>query len=347
MQNQDFPIPSTYSRIIARVLELPEKELPRLLAGTGLATDILMPGDETYVSGKQLLTILENGQRLRGSPDFGLRLGQQLQLSAHGPLGYLALSSPDLISALEAMQDYLPTRLPFVSIEVRREPEWIACEYKYRMDMERSPQAQHIMSESFAMVLQSVVEEVLGYELEQGQISFEHNAPVHQHLYGEYLHSPFSFSRNSTAFRIPIELARAPNASGDSEAYRLTQQLCNKLLEQQPPTSGSMADQVRTLFLLRPIEAMTETEVAKALFVSKRTLARRLDAEHTNYRKIREQFLQALAQRYLLEPGQTVDSVAASLGYNDAAAFRKAFRRWTGITPKLFRQHIAGINPPG
>ena len=43
----EFPIPSTYSRIIARMLGLQERELPYLLAGTGLTPDILMPGDDT------------------------------------------------------------------------------------------------------------------------------------------------------------------------------------------------------------------------------------------------------------------------------------------------------------
>ena len=40
-------IPSSYSRITARELGLQERDLPRLLQGTGLAVDILMPGDET------------------------------------------------------------------------------------------------------------------------------------------------------------------------------------------------------------------------------------------------------------------------------------------------------------
>jgi AraC-like DNA-binding protein len=93
--------------------------------------------------------------------------------------------------------------------------------------------------------------------------------------------------------------------------------------------------------LLRPIESIAEADIANGLFVSKRTLARRLEAEGSSYRRIRENFLEELARRYLLEPRQTVETVAAPLGYHDAAAFRKAFKRWTGITPKEFRQGAA------
>ena len=48
------------------------------------------------------------------------------------------------------------------------------------------------------------------------------------------------------------------------------------------------------------------------------------------------------ARRYLLESKQTVDSVAALLGYYDAAAFRKAFRRQHGMTPSAYRQRHRG-----
>jgi AraC-like DNA-binding protein len=44
-----------------------------------------------------------------------------------------------------------------------------------------------------------------------------------------------------------------------------------------------------------------------------------------------------LASRYLLESNQTVDSVAAMLGYYDAAAFRKAFRKQHRMTPREYR----------
>jgi hypothetical protein len=99
-------IPSSYSRIVARELGLHERDLPRLLRGTGLSTDILLPGDETRLSGRQQLRIIDNGQRMLEAPEFGLRLGRQLNPTAHGPLGYLALSSPDLITALESLRDF-------------------------------------------------------------------------------------------------------------------------------------------------------------------------------------------------------------------------------------------------
>jgi AraC-like DNA-binding protein len=333
----DFLLPSTYSRIVARVVNLQERDLGKLLHNTGLPESILMPGDETHISGEQQLQILMNGRRLLDSPEFGLRLGKQLQPSAHGPLGYLALSSPDLLSALQALAHYLPLRMPWVAVDLSMEDGFIYCQLRFRLSVQDNLFAQTTIGECFAMVIQSLVETVLGRTAHEAVITFEHAAPAHEVIYGDYLHAPFTFEGDSNRYQLPAELAGTPNVAGDNEAHRLTQQLCNKLLEQTPRSASSLADRVRTLLLLRPIESTTEAEVASSMFMSRRTLARRLTAEGTGYRQIRDQFLQELASRYLLEANQTVDTVAASLGYHDAAAFRKAFRRWTGTTPREFR----------
>src|SRR5204862_456775 len=47
------------------------------------------------------------------------------------------------------------------------------------------------------------------------------------------------------------------------------------------------------------------------------------------------------ARRRLPSPRQTVDSVAASVGYASADAFRRAFERRFGIAPSAYRKRFA------
>ena len=332
----EFPIPSTYSRIIARILGLQERQLPTLLNGTGLATDILMPGDETYITGQQQLRVMANGQRILNSPAFGLYLGAQLQPSAHGPLGYLALSSPDLMGSLESLRDFLPVRLPLVSLEISMDADWLVCALQIKLAAKYA--VRRAMCESFVLVVQALVEEVLGRHVTEAQIEFDHPEPPYRSLYNQYIHAPFSFSCDRVAYRIPASMAHAPNTCGDSEAYRVAQDFCTKLLKNRPHFKRSISDSVRTLLLAQPQGTADEESVARALYVSKRTLARRLRGEDTSYRAIREQALSELSGRYLLESKQSIESIAALLGYHDSAAFRKAFKRWRGTTPSEFRR---------
>ena len=272
MQSQDsYFIPSTYSRIAARELGLQERDLPRLLQGTGLPTDILLPGDETHIAGWQQLRVLDNAHRMLGSPEFGLRLGRQLQPSAHGPLGYLALSSPDLLTSFESLRDFLPTRIPFVSLDFTLGDEWLRCSLV--IGLEANHDERRILHECFALVVQSFAEAVLGRALTEGGIELAHPRPSYHESYRDYLHSPVYFDRLANLFLLPAELARVPNVSGDPHSYAVAQDLCRKMLDQVPATSLSTTDRVRRLLLSQTPGSLTEADVARALFISKRTLA--------------------------------------------------------------------------
>ena len=107
-------------------------------------------------------------------------------------------------------------------------------------------------------------------------------------------------------------------------------------LHRNPAAAAS--DQVRRLLLSQTPGSVTESDVARAMFISKRTLARRLEGEGNSYRNIREKLLAELAGRHLRDSGLSVEALAALLGYSDTAAFRKAFRRWYGQTPSDYRQ---------
>jgi len=329
-------IPSSYSRIVARELGLQERDLPRLLRKTGLPVDILLPGDETRLTGRQQLQVLDNAQGMLASPELGLRLGRQLQPSAHGPLGYLALSSPDLITSLESLRDFLPARLPMVKLDLALQDDWLCCSLEIKLEANR--EERRILHECFALVIQSFVEAILGREVTESTIEMAHPRPAYHAVYADYMHSPVSFACTGTRYLLPAKLARVSNVSGDPASYALAQDLCLKLLQQVPHTAVSSADRVRHILLMRTPGSVTETDVARAMYISKRTLARRLEREGDSYRQIREKLLSEMAARHLQESGLSVEAVAAMLGYNDAAAFHKAFRRWYGQSPGQFRR---------
>lgn len=336
MEPKALRIPSSYSRIIARMLELQERDLPDLLSGTGLPVNILLPGDETHITGAQQIQIIDNGHRLLGGPGFGLALGQQLGPSSHGPVGYLSLASPDLLGALMAFAEFIPARLPIIKLRVTLQDDWLHC--SYQILLQAPAYIRQSLAESFAVSVQAIVEEILRRNAHEAEIAFRHARPDYANRYDTVLHGTQVFDQQAVYYRLPSALARVPNPSGHSEAFRVTRDLCNSLLAAQGQASKPVSDQVRTLLLTRPQGGVTEEEVARAMFVSKRTLARRLQQEGSGYRQIRDEVLCELASQFLRQTNRSVESVSASLGYHDSAAFRKAFRRWTGRTPSQFRK---------
>ncbi|HVP29803.1 MAG TPA: helix-turn-helix transcriptional regulator [Myxococcota bacterium] len=76
----------------------------------------------------------------------------------------------------------------------------------------------------------------------------------------------------------------------------------------------------------------TLADVARKLGVSPRTLRRRLAEVNTTYRQQLDDVLAARALDLLAE-GIRSEEIAHSLGFSDASAFRRAFKRWTGRSP--------------
>jgi AraC-like DNA-binding protein len=82
-------------------------------------------------------------------------------------------------------------------------------------------------------------------------------------------------------------------------------------------------------------------EAAAALFICKRTLARRLKAEGTSFRQLRDGILSQQAIGYLRDSSVSVEAIAELLNYHDSANFRREFKRWFGVTPDQYRRRSA------
>jgi AraC-like DNA-binding protein len=57
--------------------------------------------------------------------------------------------------------------------------------------------------------------------------------------------------------------------------------------------------------------------------------------------ELREQLLKSLGTDYLRDTTLSVEAVAVLLNYHDSSSFRRAFKRWTQMTPQQFRQCAA------
>jgi AraC-like DNA-binding protein len=76
---------------------------------------------------------------------------------------------------------------------------------------------------------------------------------------------------------------------------------------------------------------------AATLFVSERTLKRRLQEENASFQNLVDQVRLERARELLTGTSLSLNQIAEVLGYADAANFTRAFKRWTGVSPSHYR----------
>ncbi|MEL0251627.1 MAG: AraC family transcriptional regulator, partial [Novosphingobium sp.] len=95
------------------------------------------------------------------------------------------------------------------------------------------------------------------------------------------------------------------------------------------------------LRLLSPEEWPSFSELASCLITTPSTLRRRLADEGVSYQSIKDEIRRERATAQLRSGNRPIVEIAEELGFSDPSTFYRAFKKWTGITPSLYREPIS------
>ncbi len=162
-----------------------------------------------------------------------------------------------------------------------------------------------------------------------------------QHLANFAAQSRFLFGRKpefgtAALLELPLATLRAPLMRRPGEVERFTRRLLPALIS--PGPAGNFEARLRGLLsAAEPFAGLSETETAKALGISRQTLARRLAALDATFLGIRDDLRRDLACTLLARGAVSVAELAERLGYSEPSAFQRAFKQWTGLPPGAYR----------
>jgi len=140
----------------------------------------------------------------------------------------------------------------------------------------------------------------------------------------------------------PLEVIDRSLPTGCDELASNADRMVSTYLERIAP-GAVVTDQVRHVVadLLADGE-VSSSRVAARLAMSARTMQRRLKDEGTSFRDVVTNVRVTMAKRSMDAGTTSVQVLADQLGFSDAAAFRRAFKRVTGLTPAAYTSAIAG-----
>ncbi|MEE4191038.1 MAG: AraC family transcriptional regulator ligand-binding domain-containing protein [Halieaceae bacterium] len=317
----------------------------RVLEGTGLTEATLMQRE--YVEFEPMARLLRNIEAAGAEPGWAVRVGAQLNIGTHGPLGFAALSAPTLGAALKVMAEYHPVRITTLAAELRTQGRQVLFSMR---DLSGDAHYHRVTSESILRVLEALVETIVGHPVgDYVTIRFPWPAPNYvaelEHVYG----ARCEFDADAVALVIPASWTHLPSPLYDESSYRANIAKCRQVISRLAPSSNT-AEQVRGVLASHFDQVRAGTggghpapgleELAQELHSTPRTLIRRLKRQATSYRELLESEQLECADALLQQASLSVADVAERMGYSDPANFGRAFRKLTGVSPAAWRRGL-------
>jgi len=137
---------------------------------------------------------------------------------------------------------------------------------------------------------------------------------------------------------VPLESWHLPLRRRDSLLRRLLETQADQILARLPQRTGVAEEVQRALTRNLGAGGTDISTFARQLAMSGRTLQRRLAAEGVSYQQLLSAARKEAAARYLSDPTLAICEVAYLIGYSEPAPFHRAFKRWYGMTPEIFRE---------
>jgi AraC-like DNA-binding protein len=169
------------------------------------------------------------------------------------------------------------------------------------------------------------------------EVCFAHPAQGPLEDYRQILGCPVRFDRPHMALRFDDEALAAPARRHDPHLFRLLEANAERVLAETPVATSFRAQVRREVVQRLRTGEPAIGAVAQALATSERSLQRRLQSEGVSFRDVVDEARHKMAVVYLGDPTLSLTDVACLLGYSEAAAFTRAFKRWTGRPPSQAR----------
>jgi AraC-like DNA-binding protein len=325
-------IASAYPRLVLDTLAPDDQGLRAvLLSETGLCD----PRQEAWpvaVELQRMMRILANAERL-SPPGWHLVLAPRLDTATHGALGFAAASAPTLAAAVDTVLTYGPTRFPFLRLVSSESPVRVRLELQLVTPL-RVGSAP--LLELATLAIASFVNQLAARDPEEMTIFMPGLPPPYLRRLQALTPARLRFTAAACALEWPRSWQSLPPPLADEALHRLSLARCRELYAREPGQSP-VKSAVLQAILASGGRPPSLAELAAAQHVSTRTLIRRLKRSGTSYQRLVDQVRSRLAGEWLRDTDLPLAEIAHRLGFTDASNFSRAFRKWYGCAPGVFR----------
>jgi AraC-like DNA-binding protein len=297
----------------------------------------LFDDPENRLSIEHLEKLLAVCARMTRCPHFGLLVGQRFDMRSLGLLGQLMRNSPTLHDALRLAALYLDVQdRGAVSLTLDLGEGKSALGYS--LFAIRSLASDQILDGSIA-IQYLLLRKLCGPTWKPVLVQLAHSRPADSKPWQQFFRARLQFDAPISAIVFDSRWLDRPIAGADPALFAA---ISREIEAAHPQHALPFLAQVR-----RALHAMIFTgcastaNLARLFNFHERTLRRRLVDEGVTVRGLVGEARRELAHRLLRETKLPISEIAEVLSYSDVTVFARAFRRWSGTSPREWRAQQA------
>lgn len=290
---------------------------------------------ECLLNAEEELKVIRNLQeRLVSCVGLSFEAGLRIQFTEYGLFGMTMM-------ACTTIEQLLETSLRF------RELSWVYCD----LSLEQSTDELLLIADDTQLpeelreflflrdlgVLFSVQRTILPSEKNLWRVELKMPYSKGLDPYLDVIGDDVKFGQPRNIFAVKKYFSSIKLPHGNPSAYKRWANECEKILSERRQLYGTTGH-IRRMLREGDNCAQNMEAIAHSLGMHPRELRRRLKSENQTFQHLLEEHRRVTAEELLSTTKLQIADIAEQLGYSESACFTRAFKRWTGKSPKQYRK---------
>lgn len=287
---------------------------------------------------RHFVAIIEELASRLNRPYLGLELGERSLLTDLGPFYAMFILARDVHTALSDLARYQSTWQTNTLLDIVSGKDTFTCRYLIQ-DPAIWPRRQD--AEFALATLTSFIRQLTNSRWHPVAVEFEHDITGREAVLSRYFRAPVSGNQSTNVLLIskrdmeqPLRTKWNPD---ETDVVPMLERHLRELLGPPVETPHSCVERVSALVANRVGRSVLTIDViAQEMNMSVRSLRRRLTEEGSSFREILRAHRKTLMESVLSADDARLDDLASRLSYSDGAVLSRAFKSWTGMSPRQY-----------
>lgn len=327
----------SYAQAIARALEASGIDSACIFQKVGIPANL--PNDPlTRLPTTTITRLYRTCVEVTGNPYFGLTVAEFMQLPHFHAVGYALAASGTLMDFCRRVERYLQLVSQVARASLKEFDDTVLLRFEYLVEISGETE------DAFFGFLVRTMRQLYKLEFNPLRVEFRRSVPQEgAEPYEALFRAPMSFSQPAglLVFDKSDLLQKLPGSC--PEIAQASDGIVINYLARLGK-SDVIAGVTLKIIEFLPDGDCTRAKVAKSLCMSTTTLHLKLSQRGTSFQQLLDETRKELAYSYMGQASRPVTEITFLLGFSDTSNFTRAFKRWSGLSPRDFRQRLKAAN---